>query len=372
MQKYQKALILVLVCALLSGVLCACADDAQPAVTFRDTVISDHMYSFWLSCCKSDFLRAYGGTDSDAFWSTALDDGRTAEDLAKELLLNRVYNYAAAAQLFREYKLKIPKETTQAIEADIAEKIDYYGGRDKLNEYLAKMDANTDVIQQVFVTEQKLEVLCDYLYGTDGVYAVTESDVDAYYAQHYSRIRYILFYTEKEYEKDESGKLLCDDNGNYITRDLTDEEKAQKQSAIEAALSALADGESFDTVKKTYDEYPFDASYYENGFHVSINEVGTFGTAMVKAASEMKPGETRRVDDELCTYIILKETPLTVSQMKACDTEQIPDLRADCIAQKFQDLLLQYREEMTVDTAVTDRYSFRSAYPNSLIQFYQE
>ena len=70
--------------------------------------------------------------------------------------------------------------------------------------------------------------------------------------------------------------------------------------------------------------------------------------------------------------IILKETPLTVSQMKACDTEQIPDLRADCIAQKFQDLLLQYREEMTVDTAVTDRYSFRSAYPNSLIQFYQE
>ena len=372
MRKHNRIAALALAVILAVLPLTACGASGAPAVTFRDTVITDHMYSFWLSSCKSDFLRAYGASDSADFWSAALDDGRTAQDLAQELLTARVQNYAAAAQLFREYKLKISEETTEKIEADIAEKIDYYGGRDSLNEYLAKMDCNIDVLREVFVTEQKLLVLQDYLYGTGGIYAVTESDVNLYYAAHYSRVHYILFYTGTDYVRDDDGKPKTDANGNFLTRTLTEEEKAQKQARIAEAQAKLDAGETFEAVSEAYDEYPFDASYYENGFHVSANEVSTFGTALVQAVSEMQTGEVRRVDDDLLTYIVRKEAPITVSQMKACDTEQIPDLRADCVAQKFADLLSQYREEIKIDAEVVGKYAFDRAYPNSLIQFYDE
>ncbi len=359
--------IALLLAAVLWIPMTGCSASGTPALTYEQITVTDHMYAFWLSSCKSDFLRLYNNSqDTDEFWDTVLEDGQTVEAYALSLLRAQVSNYAIAAQMFKDYKLKISAEKTDEIEADILEKIEYYGGREALNEYLGKMDINVDILKDIYIMEEKLQAVYEYLYGTNGAEAVTQTELDGYYRENYSRIQYILIYTEAEYQRDENGNLVSDSSGVYLTRDLSEEEKQQKQQKLETIMTRLENGEDFETVKAECDEYAFDTSYYENGFYLSSNELNVYGYAMVTAAAQMQEGEIRRVDDSVCSYVIKKEPLIDLNDMPACDKELLEDLETYCITEKFQKKLQSCYDRVAVDEEVISKYSIREAYPNSL------
>lgn len=360
--------LLCALCTLCAFLLASCGQKGETAFSYGKAVITGNMYSYWLSSGKSEFLRYYNkGRDSDAFWDTVLENGQTAEEYATELICARVKNYAVSIQLFRDMGLTISSETSQSIENDIAEKIEYYGSRDALNTYLGKMNINIDILHDIYIAEEKTQAVYNALYGSSGTEAVTGDELDAYYCANYSRIQYILVYTKSEYVRDADGNLVAGADGTYQVRELSAEEQAAKETAVQNILARLDAGEDFAAVKKDCDEYAFDTSYYANGFYVSSNELSIYGAPMVTAAADMKEGEYRRVDDTSVTYIMKKEPLTSLSSLTDSEKELLSNLSDYCTQEKYQQKMQSLYPDVAVFSDVISQYSIRTAYPNSLI-----
>ena len=358
-----KKISALLLALLLCLPLAACSSQKK-IMSFRDSSITANMYSFWLSSFKTKFVNTYNNSaDTDAFWDTEVMNGVTTEQYAREQIDNEIRKILIGIQLYREYGLKLDADIVSAIDADIAEKIDYYGSRASLNETLSAFGINADILRDIYIAEEKLYAVYDYLYGENGVEKVTDAEIDAYYRANYSRVKYLIIYTEQEYVLDDEGFVMTDADGYYVTRDLTDEEKAAKQDKIRDAMICVNAGDDFDSIMTQYNEV--DMSYYTNGFYISANELGTFGYQMVKETAEMDVGEIRRIDDNGITMIVQKLELLDRSDFSDADTEQLASLEEYCVGKKYTDRFSALFDEVVCDQEQLDQFSLRTAAINA-------
>ncbi len=356
-------------CAVLLAIILllpACgADYGTPVMTWDEDSVSDAMYSYWLSTMKATFLYYYNNAlDNDAFWDTVLPNGQTAEAYATSLIYDKVKSYLIGIRLFRELGLKIPAETTQAISDDIAEKTQYYGGKSALNEALAVYGINIDILRQIYIIEAKLDAVYTALFGTGGAMAPDSTQIEQYFANHYVRIKYIQIYTGRRYVTDETGAIQTDENGYYLTQELTNEEKAAQKEKVDAMMEALAQGTDFETLSDTYAET--DISYYENGFYLSTDSVSSFGTTLVTAALEMQEGEIRLVSDENATYLVQRCTHIPYASLtEVYDTMQLRNVETDCAQELYTAYFHELAENIAINDTLLASYSIREATPNS-------
>lgn len=358
-----RMLCLLLAFALLLPVMASCSSETA-VMTFRDSSITSNMYSYWLSKYKYSFLSYYNSSlDSDEFWDTMATDDMTTEEYARQLIDENIKYILIGIQLFREYGLKIDSDTTQSINDDIQEKIDYYGGRSQLNSALSAYGINVDILKECYIAEEKLYAVYDYLYGSSGIEAVTDAQIDQYYEDNYSRIRYLVIYTSEKLLYDENGDYQYDSEGNVMTEELTEEEKAAKQEKINEAMICVAAGDDFGDIMDEYNEA--DMSSYPNGFYVLANELADFGFALVTETAMMDIGEIRRVDDEYATYIVEKLELIPRSQFDDSDTTQMSNLETYCIQQYYEEKFSSFAEEITVNDDELSKYSLRTAASNS-------
>ncbi len=356
----STTVILLLLCSLT---LTSCGKNTN-IMTYKDSSITSNMYSYWLSTYKSDFIHYYNDSiDSDLFWDSIATEGMTTEEYAIDFINKNIKYILIGIQLFREYGLKIPPEVTESINMDINEKIDYFGGRSDMNIALSEYGINIDILKDIYIAEEKLYSVYDYLYGENGIEAITEEDIDAYYKENYSRIQYIIIDTEKKYVYNEDGSYKTNSEGYRITEPMTEDEIKAKNAVVDEIMMCVNAGDDFSEISMKYNEV--DMSEYPNGFYVSPNELNLYGFTMIYEISKMSVGEIRKITDSGVTYIVQKCPLIERSAFIDGDTEQMENLENYCIQQSYEEKFSKYAEEVEVDEELLKDFSIRTASPNS-------
>ena len=333
-------------------------------MTYKDSAITENMFSYWLSTYKSDFLSYYNSSfESEEFWNSPATADMTAEEYAMDIIIQNIKYTLVGIQLFREYALKIPAELTEAINSDINEKIEYFGGRSELNVELSAFGINIDMLRDIYIAEEKLYAVYDYLYGTNGTEKVSDAKVDEYYKSNYSRIKYIMVNTFEKPAYNEDGSQKYDSEGLRVTEPLSEEELAAKHEKINEIMMCVNAGDEFDDIMAQFNEV--DMSGYPNGFYVSGNELGIFGFAMVNEVAAMQVGEVRKISDNVVTCIVQKCPLIERSAFTDRDLEQLESLEDNCIQQEYEKKFSAFADEIVVDEETLSRFSIRLAAPNS-------
>lgn len=361
--KTVRIISLVLSLVMIFTVMTSCSKQTA-IMTYKDSFITPNMYSYWLSTYKSRFLSYYNSSlDSDEFWDSYAADNMNAEQYASDLINKNIKYILIGVQLFREYGLKLGNDVIAQIDSDIAEKTEYFGGRSELNSALSAYGINDTILRDCYIAEEKLYAVYDYLYGKDGTEAVSDSQIDKYYEDNYSRIRYLIIYTAEKFVYNDEGEYTYDENGYPITTELTPEEKAAKKELVDNAMLDLRAGESFEDIQARYNEV--DMSYYTNGFYVSANELNTYGFTLVTEVANMKVGETRKIEDDYACYIVEKLDLIPRSDFKPCDDEQMDKLEDYCIQEQYEAKFSEFADEVVTDDELLSSYSLRTASPNT-------
>jgi hypothetical protein len=359
----KKVISLLLITVMLTGTLISCGSASPVVMTYNDSKITSNMYSYWLSTYKSKFLNYYSNSmDNNTFWDSPAEDGVTTDQYAMNLINENIKFNLIGMQLFRDYGLEISPDIIASINDDINEKIDYYGGLTQLNAELSAFGINADILKEIYTDEEKLNAVYDYLYGENGIEKVTESTIDTYYADNYSRIKYIIIYTKEKDMYDENGKLKYDSEGLIMTEPLSEEEIAAKEAKIEEAMICVNAGDEFEGILTDYNET--DMSGYPNGFYISANELGIYGFAMVNAVRNMKVGEIRRVDDTDAVYIIKKYDLIDRNDFTDSDKAQLENLKTNCIQEIYKSKFTEYASNIEINQDELSKFSIRTSKPN--------
>lgn len=323
-QLRTAAAVLCILISVMNYSACS-SEEKKIAMTYGQTEITEGMYSYWLSVYKTNFVYSFGGgNESSEFWKTELEDGVTYADYAEDEIIKLIKYFAVGNELFREYGLKIDRDITDKINADIQEKLDYAGSRPALNSDLSVLGINIDGLKSIYVAEEKWQAVYDYLYGSSGIERISDDAVEQYYRDNYSLLGLIVLNTASKPVTDDGGKYLTDSSGNVKTVALTEDEKASKQKTADEIVASLKEGADFDTLAKEYSDSDF--SGYKNGVYVSPDNIDIYGAELIKKAAEMETGEIAKIDEEGLIYIAVKRQLIDRSAMEQSDTEQLSGL----------------------------------------------
>jgi hypothetical protein len=352
MKKIAAPICVILVAVLLVS---GCSPvGGETVLEYKGYKISEAMYGYWVALYKRDVIYSFNNRkDTSDFWQSEVSDGVTTEDYFTDIINNQIYKYCIGQQLFDEYGLKLEKEVKTAIDADINEKIEYYGSRAELNSALAHINLNIELLREIYICEEKLKAVYNYLYGPYGPEALSDNDYVQYFKDNYWHMKYIVIYTTK-LATDSKGNYKYDSSGTLVTEPLTEEEFAEKLAKAEEALAKAQAGEDFDELIITYSEY--DTTAYPSGFYVSVNELSTYGANIVSALAEMQVGEVRRVEEGSAIYIIKKLELPEWGQLTESELLQLVDLEEYAKAEAFDAKLNALFPELKVNNEVLGRY----------------
>lgn len=352
MKKIAAPICVILVAVLLVS---GCSPvGGETVLEYKGYKISEAMYGYWVALYKRDVIYSFNNRkDTSDFWQAEVSDGVTTEDYFTDIINNQIYKYCIGQQLFDEYGLKLEKEVKTAIDADINEKIEYYGSRAELNSALAHINLNIELLREIYICEEKLKAVYNYLYGPYGPEALSDNDYVQYFKDNYWHMKYIVIYTTK-LATDSKGNYKYDSSGTLVTEPLTEEEFAEKLAKAEEALAKAQAGEDFDELIITYSEY--DTTAYPSGFYVSVNELSTYGANIVSALAEMQVGEVSRVEEGSAIYIIKKLELPEWGQLTESELLQLVDLEEYAKAEAFDAKLNALFPELKVNNEVLGRY----------------
>ncbi len=301
MKRTVKILALFLLFALLFS-LAACSSYTT-AMEYGETKLSVNLYRYWLSSYKAQFLRSYTDMkDTDTFYDSILTDNITAEDFLNRIVRENVKRNLVAADWCRQYGLSLPESTLSAIDAYVEELTKEFANssRRQMNQQLQEYGINTELLREAYVLEEQVRLVYSYLYGKNGPFALTEADYQAYFEEQFVRVRHIYVNTAYVYETADDGSYVVDTDGNVVTRELTEEEQAEKAKTVAAIDAQLASGADFETVYKTYSE----EQYYENGYYLTRQT--EFIDEVVTAAFALEMGESVKVESPFGIHYLLR------------------------------------------------------------------
>ncbi|MBQ7827842.1 MAG: hypothetical protein IJ386_06205 [Clostridia bacterium] len=286
----MKKLTAFILAAVMIFALAACGGKDSPAVlTYGETVITEAMYNYYVSTYKGRYIQSYDDiSDSEDFWKSEIN-GKTGEEIMRELIYGNVAQNLVAAEEFRRAGLSLSADQKTAVDEYIESMTEELAGgsRKTLNGYLSEFGVNVDMLREMLLMEKMAYTYYEYLYGEGGKEAVTDSDRDTYYKENFVRFQQIYINDKVVYETDEDGRFKQDENGDYVTREFTPEERADIDARIAAVKSGLESGEDFDALRKKYS----DVTDFEDGYYFSAATSTNYITSIVSAAFALDEGE---------------------------------------------------------------------------------
>ena len=306
----------------------------QTAMTCGDTEITEGMYSYWLSAYKTNFVYTYGGgSDSAELWRSEAPGGQSYADYAEERIRTTVRNFAIAVEQFRVLGLKIDSSVSAQVNDDINEKLEYAGSRPALNSDLSRYGINIDGLKDIYIAEEKWQAVYDYYFGTSGIERLSDVQLSEFYKSNYSLLGLVTLYTENKAVRDGNGAYVYDKSGNITVSEMTDEEKAAKQTTAADVYERMRGGADWSELASEYSDA--DMSYYTSGCFVSSAETDTYGADLVAAAAEMSEGEVRRIETDAVTYIAIKLPLPELDALDETESEQLSELRDNASRESY-------------------------------------
>lgn len=305
----KKLISFVLAAVMLLCTLFGCAktDTSDVVMRYGETVITESMYKYYVATHKALAMYEYSDVkDNPSFWTTKLPDGQTGEEKLRELIYGRIAQTLVAAEEFRKAGLSLTAEQEQSVDVYIEKMVNNYadGSRKTLNDELSKYGIGYGTLRDILLMEQKMEVYREYLYGENGVLAIDDAAREKYYTENFVRYKQIYINTTYVVKKDEDGFPVQDNSGNYVTRELTEEEKKEAELRVKAVREGLEAGADFDATFKTYSEN----KDYPRGYYFSPATFSKFDFPIVSKAISLKEGEWAYIEDmsELGAFFIMR------------------------------------------------------------------
>ena len=244
MKQYKfRLLVLMLACVLCLPLLAGCSGQhGKTLMSLENTTLSVNTYQLLLSRMKGTLARYQYEVDSESFWNTVVDmEHSTYDEYFRTTILENAKNYVIGVYLYDEvYGLKLPQETIDAIDAELAEFVEYDGDGSKaaFNQILAEYGVNYDILRDTYIMEAKIDALKLHLYGQNAS-KIGENVKEQYYQENFVRFKQVflasyyyvcekdangddIYYTQNSlgnqvvcYDR-ENGKTKLDDKGNVI------------------------------------------------------------------------------------------------------------------------------------------------------------
>ncbi len=361
----KRIISLLLTLLFLLPLIASCGTKEEVVFTYEGHSITKSQYQYWVSDYKTEVLKHHGAKDTPAFWKTEIEDGVTMLEYYAPIIDGVVKNYCIARSLYRKYGLSISSEVRKAINDDINEKIELYGSRAEVNAALAPLGINIGGLKEIYLIMEEYNAVFDHLFGQNGIMAADADEVEAYYNENYHRMKYVVFETT-EPVLDKNGKPTYDITGSPITTPCSKEEIERKKNLMEdlKTEAGLGTEATFDELIKEYSAFELDD--YPNGLFVSANEATAYGTKIVKALGELKPGECTVIEETGFLFLIRKYTPIEFGKLDKNDIEQQLVNLEHYTAQKLSaELYADLQKDVTVNEAVKATVSLDAVAANT-------
>ena len=361
----MKKLISLLLAAVLMLSVAACGGKDSPAVlTYGDTVITEAMYNYYVCTYKGRYIQSYDDIKyTEDFWKSEMG-GKTGEQIMNELIYGNVAQNLVAAEEFRRAGLSLSSAQKTAVDDYIESMTEELAGgsRKTLNGYLSEFGVNVDMLREMLLMEKMAYTYYEYLYGEGGKEAVTDADRDSYYKENFVRFQQIYINAKVVYETDSDGRFKQDENGEYITREFTAEERSDIDARIAAVKSGLEAGEDFSTLQKKYS----DVTDFEDGYYFSAATSTNYITSIVSAAFALEEGDWTLVSAaaEQGTFFI-KRLPLEDGAYKDEDnSEFFSGMDDDLTSEKYSEKLEALYGDIVKNEEYLDTVSVKDAPAN--------
>ena len=283
------------------------------------TVITENMIEFWLSRYKAQFVYYYGDAicqqydldNIEQFWPIKDESGsgKTYDEIMSEFIYENAETYLCALYLFDQYGLSLPAETEADVDAYIEElcQNNASGSKSEFNAILETYGINRKQLRELYLIDEKVDYLQEYLFGKNGTLGVTKVDKDEYYKANYVRMRQICIFINECPETDKDGNYVLDKDGYVKYRDMTAEETQAARERAAEALKKVQGGTAFPNVHNEYDENSQDNTYAS--IYMSKDSSMGGDAALEKIYTElqsMKIGEIRLIETEGSLHIVEK------------------------------------------------------------------
>ncbi|MCI8589535.1 MAG: hypothetical protein HFE77_02330 [Clostridiales bacterium] len=310
----------------------------KTALQYEDVRLTEGMYHYLFASLKNYYLTTFTDiTDDEDGWNQPLNDTQTYAEYVDQQIKETIYQMVIAASMFDQNGYQITKEGEEQIQALLDELVEAFGGRSALNADLAAMGLNDAALKKVFTLQYKYEHV---LYDTD-LLPVTDKAREAYYNEKYACLKFIYIHLVKDYEYDDKGNKKIAENGNYVMRNLTEQEKqAKKEKVTKLTAQCQENPERFDVLYQAENE--MDVTYYPNGFYFNKDNLYKLQLeAVADVAFALEEGEIMTVFDQTGAYIV-KRCPLPERAYEdGTDSVQFAEIDTDC----KNDLFIRTAEE---------------------------
>ena len=320
MKIIKKITAFALALCMLTLSLVGCSSLGTPVMELGGTEITANMIEFWLSRYKAQFeyyygdavIQQYGLDKVDQFWPLVSDSatGETYDDVMSGFIYENAKTYLCSLYLFDQFGLSLPSSTVDAVDAHIDELCEAYasGSKSEFNALLSNYGVSVNILRELYLIDEKVDYLENYLFGPGGTLGVTKIDKENYYQQNYVRMRQICFFINECPEYDDNGNVVLDKDGYAKYRSMTTAETQEARNRAAEALRSINSGASFLDVSKQYDENPTDDEY-TGGIYMSRDSAMGTDAALEKIYNElqsMEVGQIKLIETENNLHIVEK------------------------------------------------------------------
>lgn len=375
----------MIVLALFS--LTACGEKTAMSLTVdgKTYTVSTNELDFLFPYIKWQTFYGYGwskSNDTEVLWRTqyADDEGNTVtyDESLTSMILAAAKKILVEKYLYEKYGSPAI-DGTKLVEyrAQLKSMVDYYG-YGKEGYYKKYFGYTSEQEYNYYVATLRNEAIQTALFGDNGAEKVSEEAIENYYKDNYVSYEFIVLDMKNAVVRDEDGKRVHattteeDENGNkvitelekYETKELTTEEKEEKQMLPETIKQALAAGTSFEELAEQYSD-GFITEKYPNGF-ISKNTTILFDETVASKIHELKVGEYTEegisVSNDSMVYfakrVELREKAYEEGDYKSILTEITDSIESDV----YSDICNPYTLMIDVNEKVVSRYKASKAY----------
>jgi parvulin-like peptidyl-prolyl isomerase len=329
-RKIKNIVIIILLIAVLAAAVITIFKVTDKTIAnVNNNRISDNMYYYSLLIAKENILKNHTDMKESDVWS--YKQSETADnygDQVEKYVLQNLVRTALINNQFHKLNLKFTDSQIQLCKKNIAARIEEYGGMDKAKKIFQKYHITYDDFASLYEDYDRFESVFLYYFGVNGVYPVSNNEVDQYYAKNNARVKSILI-------------PLTDDSG----KSLSDEDKAKaRELAIEAENLAESskDTDNFDDLISKYNK-DTGVKSYPDGYiitqdYTAIPEYKT-------TAFSLKTGEVKMIETSQGFYILKKYDSLDSKVYTAYQRRQaLFDMKND----DFENLINKWKDESKI------------------------
>ena len=151
----MKRIIAALTALVLSAVFVACGSSSA-AVSCGGAEISAREYQYWLKTSAEYYLSSLSGaSDTPEFWNSEVSEGVSMRDYLLADVELSVKSIAAALAECERIGLKLTDDVYEAIDQDIEDMSESYGGDAELNRELSGYGINKSILRDIYEKQEK-------------------------------------------------------------------------------------------------------------------------------------------------------------------------------------------------------------------------